>query len=63
MTRHILPWLRAMATAGAEVWLADPGRAYVPRDGLVELARFDVPVSRELEDRDHRLVTICRLSL
>ena len=61
MTRHILPWLRAMAAAGAEVWLADPGRAYVPRDGLVELARFDVPVTRELEDRDHRLVTICRL--
>jgi predicted nicotinamide N-methyase len=61
MTRHILPWLRAMAAAGAEVWLADPGRAYVPRDGLVQLARFDVPVTRELEDRDHRLVTICRL--
>jgi len=61
MTGHILPWLRAMAAAGAEVWLADPGRAYVPRDGLVELARFEVPVTRELEDRDHRLVTICRL--
>ncbi|TDH62292.1 methyltransferase [Dankookia rubra] len=61
MTRHILPWLRAMAAAGAEVWLADPGRAYVPRDGMAELARFEVPVTRELEDRDHRLVTICRL--
>ena len=61
MTRHILPWLRAMAAAGAEVWLADPGRAYVPREGLAEIARFEVPVTRELEDRDHRLVTICRL--
>jgi len=61
MTRHILPWLRAMAAAGAEVWLADPGRAYVPQDGMAELARFDVPVTRELEDRDQRLVTICRL--
>ena len=62
MTRHILPWLRAMAAAGAEVWLADPGRAYVPREGMAELARFDVPVTRELEDRDHRLVAICRLA-
>ena len=61
MTGHILPWLRAMAAAGAEVWLADPGRAYVPREGLAELARFEVPVTRELEDRDHRLVTIFRL--
>ena len=61
MTGHILPWLRAMAAAGAEVWLADPGRAYVPREGLVEIARYDVATTRELEDRDHRLVTICRL--
>lgn len=61
MTGHILPWLRAMAAAGAEVWLADPGRAYVPREGLAAMARFDVPVTRELEDRDSRRVTIARL--
>jgi len=61
MTAHILPWLRAMAKAGAEVWLADPGRAYVPREGLAEMARFAVPVTRELEDRDLREVTIARL--
>ena len=61
MTAHILPWLRAMAAAGAEVWLADPGRAYVPRERLAEIARFAVPVTRELEDRDMREVTIARL--
>ncbi|MBL6458286.1 methyltransferase [Belnapia sp. T6] len=61
MTAHILPWLRAMAASGAEVWLADPGRAYLPREGLQELARFTVPVTRELEDRDAREVTIARL--
>ena len=61
MTRHILPWLRALAAAGAEVWLADPGRAYLPRDGLEEMARFVVPTTRELEDRDAREVTLFRL--
>ncbi|SDB63023.1 class I SAM-dependent methyltransferase [Belnapia rosea] len=61
MTAHILPWLRAMAAAGAEVWLADPGRAYVPREGLAEIARFAVPVTLELEDREMRAVTIARL--
>ena len=61
MTAHILPWLRTMAAAGAEVWLADPGRAYVPREGLAEMARFAVPVTRELEDRDMREVAIARL--
>ncbi len=62
MTRHILPWLRALAGAGAEVLLADPGRAYLPRDGLAPpLARFAVPTTRELEDREMREVTIRRL--
>ncbi len=39
MTAHILPWLRRMARH-AEVWLADPGRAYLPRDGLTALRRL-----------------------
>ena len=61
MTRHILPWLRALAGAGAEVWLADPGRAYLPREGLAPIARFRVPTTRELEDREEREVTLYRL--
>ncbi|GAA0599471.1 methyltransferase [Craurococcus roseus] len=61
MARRILPWLRGLAAAGAEVWLADPGRAYVPGEGLETLARVAVPVTRELEDRDVREVTVSRL--
>lgn len=61
MTAHILPWLRAMAAAGVEVWLADPGRAYLPREGLEPLSRHVVPTSLELEDRTLREVTIARL--
>ena len=58
MTRHILPWLRRMADAGAEVWIADPGRAYLPQGGLLLLATFDVPTSVELEDRTVRRTSI-----
>jgi len=61
MARRILPWLRSLAAAGAEVWLADPGRAYVPSGGLEPVARVSVPVTRELEDRDAREVTVSRL--
>ncbi len=60
MTAHILPWLRRMAET-AEVWIADPGRAYVPRAGMRALATFTVPTTRELEDRDTREVTLFRL--
>ncbi len=61
MTRHILPWLRAMAAAGAEVWIADPGRAYLPSAALTEIARFAIPTSLELEDRAERLTCLYRL--
>lgn len=61
MTAHILPWLRAMAAAGTEVLLADPGRAYLPREGLAPISRHAVPTTLELEDRTLREVTLFRL--
>jgi predicted nicotinamide N-methyase len=61
MTAHILPWLRAMARS-AEVWLADPGRAYLPREGLAAFATYRVPTTLELEDRTERRVTLYRFS-
>ena len=61
MTEHILPWLRAMAEA-AEVWLADPGRAYLPQDGLTAFASYTVPTTLELECRTVREVKLYRLA-
>ena len=60
MTAHILPWLRN-CSARAEVWVADPGRAYLPRSGMIEQARYTVPTTVELEDRTERTVTLYRL--
>ena len=48
--------------AQAEVWVADPGRAYLPRDGLTAFATYRVPTTLELEDRTERQVTLYRLS-
>jgi predicted nicotinamide N-methyase len=61
MTAHILPWLRVMART-AEVWVADPGRAYLPRGGISSFATYSVPTTLELEDRTERQVTLYRLS-
>ncbi len=60
MTQHIMPWLRTLART-AEVWIADPGRAYMPTDGMTRLATYDVPTTLELEDRTTRTTTIYRL--
>ena len=60
MTRHILPWLRTCARSTA-LFLADPGRAYLPAEALREFARYDVPTSLELEDRTLRTTVLYRL--
>ena len=60
MTTHIVPWLRRMAET-AEVWMADPGRSYTPQTGMAPFARFVVPTTRELEDREQRDVTLYRV--
>ena len=57
MTLHILPWLEAMVTQ-AVVWVADPGRAYLPREGLLRFADYKVATSLELEDRTERHVIL-----
>ena len=60
MRGHILPWLRVMARA-AEVWIADPGRAYLPESGLSAVGRYRVATSLELEDRTEREVVLYRV--
>ncbi len=60
MTSHILPWLRGLA-ATSEVWVADPGRAYLPTAGMTTLASYEVATTVELEDRAQRRTTIYRL--
>jgi predicted nicotinamide N-methyase len=54
MASRVVALLRRIAARGRVALLGDPGRAYLPREGLVELARYVVPVSRELEDREAR---------
>jgi predicted nicotinamide N-methyase len=60
MTGHIMPWLANMAHS-AEVWIADPGRAYLPKVGLDPLAAYRIDTTLELEDRVTRDVGLYRL--
>ncbi|HVY17284.1 MAG TPA: 50S ribosomal protein L11 methyltransferase [Rhodopila sp.] len=60
MTGHIMPWLQGLA-ASADVWIADPGRAYLPKAGLQPFARYRIDTTLELEDRTSRDVVFYRL--
>ncbi len=61
LAERLVPWLRRLARGGADVLLADPGRAYVPRDGVTEIIRYIVPVDRDLEDRATRETVVYRI--
>ena len=54
MAERIFAWLARHAAAGALVLMGDPGRSYLPRQGVREVARYQVPTSLDLEDRDVR---------
>ena len=61
MAERVIPWLRGLAGTGIAVLMGDPGRAYLPDQGLVEVARYDVPTLKELEDRALRTTRVFRL--
>jgi len=51
LAERALAWLRGLASQGVTVLAGDPGRLYSPREGVADLARYEVPVSLEIEDR------------
>jgi predicted nicotinamide N-methyase len=52
MAEAVMDWLGVARAAGARVLIGDPGRAYFPKSGVVQLAEYRVPTSRELEDSE-----------
>jgi predicted nicotinamide N-methyase len=58
MSERVLPWLEAARAQGAEVYLGDPGRPYVPVARLQAVAPFDVP---DTEGPQVRRTTVWRL--
>ena len=52
MTDAILAWLGQARDRGVRVMIGDPGRTYFPRTGLLKLAEYQVPTTRELEDME-----------
>ncbi len=56
-----LQFLSGRAADGASVLIGDPGRSYLPKDRLTQLAQFGVPVSRDLEDAEIKNTSVWTL--
>ncbi|HYF54543.1 MAG TPA: methyltransferase [Salinarimonas sp.] len=52
LAERVTGWLADLAARGATVLVGDPGRAYLPRERLTQLAEYEVPVTRALEDAE-----------
>lgn len=55
-------WLTAAQASGASVLIGDPGRSYLPKDRLVAVAQYSVPVTRDLEDAEIKKTAVWRLA-
>ena len=63
MAQRVAAFLGRARRRGAGVLIGDPGRTYLPRAGLVALARYPVPVTRALEDTDVKQTTVWELAM
>lgn len=54
----LVPWFTQLAKRGILVLAGDPGRSYLPRSHLLDLATYEVPVTRVLEDSEVKRTTV-----
>ena len=60
MAEAATAWLQRLAARGADIWIGDPGRAYLALDRLEQMAEYSVPVTRALEDADVKRTGVYR---
>jgi predicted nicotinamide N-methyase len=62
MAGRVLQYLSRASASGCDVLIGDPGRAYLPRERLEPVARYDVLTLRALEDTEVKRTTVWRLA-
>jgi predicted nicotinamide N-methyase len=58
LAERLVRFLRRAKANGVGALLADPGRAYLPRDGLDEVAAYEVPTALAIEGVERKATTI-----
>lgn len=58
---RVLAWLIEQQAANKTILIGDPGRTYLPRDKLEQIAAYDIPVTRALEDAEIKRAAVWML--
>jgi predicted nicotinamide N-methyase len=61
LAEKVLAFIEAARAEDAAVLVGDPRRSYFPRERFVEVTRYSVPVTRDLEDAEIKHTTVWRL--
>lgn len=61
LAARLLEWLRTLDASGRTVLIGDPGRSYLPKDALVQLATYEVPTPTALEDAEVKRTGVWKL--
>ena len=62
LAERVLAFIEAARADGADVLVGDPRRSYFPKDRFRQVAEYQVPVTRELEDAEIKRTAVWRLA-
>ena len=62
LAERVTAWLAGLHARGATVLVGDPGRSYLPRERLIPLVTYEVPVTRALEDAEIKRSSVWRFA-
>jgi predicted nicotinamide N-methyase len=60
IAERVTAWLLGLSRRGTMVLIGDPGRSYLPQDALTEIASYQVPTTRALEDMEIKQSAVWR---
>jgi predicted nicotinamide N-methyase len=62
IAEKVFAWLTVAKSQSSQVLIGDPGRSYLPKDRLIKLAEYNVPVTRDLEDAEIKRTAVWTLA-
>lgn len=58
---RVFDWLLMLRDSDKSVLIGDPGRTYLPKEKLEQIAAYDIPVTRALEDAELKRAAVWAL--
>ncbi|MFC0105004.1 class I SAM-dependent methyltransferase [Kibdelosporangium aridum] len=60
VTSRMMPFIRRLQARDVTVLVGDPGRKHLPREQFSQVAQYEVPVPKALEDAEIKTTTVWR---